>query len=181
MPGRLPTFWAFLLACALTPVCTAAQTGPLVVGWHDEFSRPVAWAATAPGGADISQRRGGTLTLTLGPTAVFDPNTFAWASVSRDVEVDLNAYPILAVRALRVSPDCLPERGLILFDIRAHLRQCGLSDAGSGGRQRLRLRLNVAGLKRGGSVDYAWARCVRREDAERLRRQPDLQAVLLAP
>lgn len=218
----LLAFCAFFLTGALLPVCSAPQTGPLPVGWHDELGRVAAWTPTAQGGADISQSRRGILTLTLGRTSVSDPHTFSWASVSRDVDISLDEYPILAVRALRVSPNCwwdaivqasdggrlvgaeyksdsLPERGLILFDVGRILRtprfpggfgrRPGIplrevpasSDAGSGVHQHLRLRLNVAGLHRGGSVDYAWVRFIRREDAERLRRQPNLQTVLLVP
>jgi hypothetical protein len=49
------------------------------------------------------------------------------------------------------------------------------------GKKQLRLRLNVAGLQRGGAVDYTYVRFIRREDAARLREVPDLQNVVLCP
>lgn len=195
MSSRSLAIRALLFLCALGPLHAAPGPAPLVVGWHDEFTRSLGdWKPFPGGGADVSRRRRGVLTLTLGPGAASDPRTFAWAGVSRVVDVNLDEYPVLAVRVVRLSRDCwwdavvqpvgpgapevktdsLPERGLLLFDVRARVGP-------TGDRQRLRLRLNVAGLRRGGSVDYAWVRFIRREDAERLRRQPDLQNTLLAP
>lgn len=222
MQHRFSALFAILSVCSFFSVCAASPPSPLVVGWHDEFSRPMGWTPVVGGGADVSLHRSGVMTLTLGPSAAFDPRTFSWAGVSRDINVNLDEYPILAVRALRVSHGCwwdanvqalnnghpmgteyksdsLPERGLLLFDVGAYFKRTGFPDgfgprpafsfsdvstsprAAFIGRQHLRLRLNVAGLKRGGSVDYAWVRFIHREDAERLRSQPDLQNVLLAP
>lgn len=200
MKNRLLAFCALVAVCTFCRPCVGAPSDPLLVGWHDEFTRAVVWAPFPGGNADVSHRLRGVVTLTLGASAASDPRTFCWGGVCQDVDVDLSAYPILAVRALRVSPDCwwdgalqssaggrpaghevktdsLPEPGLVLFDVSARLH----SPAGPNGKSRVRLRLNVAGPRLGGSVDYAWVRFIRREDANRLRRQPDLQNVLLAP
>jgi hypothetical protein len=180
----------------------AGADGPLLVGWSDELNLPRAWTALTPGGApDVFRPRRGVMGLRLGRRAVLDnkitaPYAYRWASVWRVATVDLDRYPLLAVRALRVSGDTwwdvtaqewrngsvggrewqtpsLDHPGLVLFDL--------ARETGWAGKMPIRLRLNVAGLRDGGAVEYAWVRFVRREDAERLRKNPDAQELVVAP
>jgi hypothetical protein len=121
-----------------------------------------------------------------GPTPEATPRTYHWASAYRYLTVDLDRFPVLAVRTVRVggretwwdaivqeylggtghgpetraSLDNANVPGLLLFDLPAR--------TGMRGKKQLRLRLNVAGLQLGGTADYAYVRFIRREDAARL-------------
>ena len=186
----------------------AKQTEALATGWHDELNRNAArqWMWSPPQGrADLSAPKPGILRLRLGEqsesgqTPEPAQRAYYWASAYRYVTVDLDRFPVLAVRAVHVQGDNTwwdaivqeyrggtghgPETrasltnaqvpGLLLFDVPA--------ETGMRGKKQLRLRLNVAGLQRGGAVDYTYVRFIRREDAARLRDVPDLQSVVLCP
>jgi hypothetical protein len=184
------------------------QAEALPVGWHDELNPGVLrrWRWSPPRGrADLSAPESGILRLRLGKQSesgqIPEPaqRTYYWASVYRYLTVDLDRFPVLAVRAVHVQGDNTwwdaivqeyrggtghgPETrasltnaqvpGLLLFDVGA--------EAGMTGKKQLRLRLNVAGLQPGGAVDYTYVRFIGREDAARLRTLPDLQKVMLCP
>ena len=176
---------------------------PLLCGWHDELNARSApdWQWQWPlGHADVTAPRTGILRLTLGdraqPDRVGGNRPYYWAAAARYADVDLDVYPILAVRAQALHGPTTwwditvneylsgdqhgPDRGatarpatkpgLILFDV---AQASGLT-----GKKQLRIRLNVAGLEKGDWVDYAYARFIRREDAKRLMQNPDLQNVV---
>ena len=186
----------------------AKQTQALAAGWRDELNQGAVrrWTWSPPRGrADLSAPKSGVLRLRLGEQSesgqIPEPaqRTYYWASVYRYVTVDLDRFPVLAVRVVHVQGDNTwwdaivqeyrggtghgPETrasltnaqvpGLLLFDVPA--------ETGMSGKKQLRLRLNVAGLQPGGAVDYTYVRFIRREDAARLRDVPDLQNVVLSP
>ena len=187
-----------LLACA----CVQAQSvAPLQTGWHDELNTTAVqdWTWQPPQGrADLSAPSAGALP-TLGANAQEDhigKETYYWATCARYAVVDLDRYPILAVRVLDVKggrnswwdvtvndylggenhcPDLGAtlkpgtKPGLLFFDVTAGGRLAG--------KKRIRLRLNVAGLERGGYADYSYVRFIRREDRKRLEKNPDLQKI----
>lgn len=105
-----------------------------------------------------------------------------------------------------VKTPSLDHDGVILFDVSAQaakgleldsgantgdvLRREGEvpAEAGSGrpalpGRrtQQIRLRINIAGTKKGCSAEYTWIRFIRRQDAERLRENPRIQDLVVEP
>lgn len=175
---------------------------PLLSGWHDEFNSASArdWQWTPPlGHADVSAPRKGVLRLTLGDRAQADGHsakTYYWAAAARYANVDLDLYPILAVRVLALhgpstwwdvtvneylggeqhGPDrraalkSATKPGLLLFDV--------AQAAGLTGKKQLRIRLNVAGLEKGDWAEYAYVRFLRREDVKRLEQKPDTQTVV---
>jgi hypothetical protein len=75
----------------------------LVVGWHDEFNSLDGWQPwTAFGGADILEGMDGTLRVRLGRTSDFMKAFGHYrAGVYKEFDVDLNRYPVLAVRVSR--------------------------------------------------------------------------------
>jgi hypothetical protein len=194
---------------AVLPVRGGAEpVEALATGWHDEMNRGATarWTWAPPRGrADLSAPQPGTLRLRLGDASESGqipgptPRAYYWASVYRYLRVDLDRYPILAVRAVRVGGNATwwdailqeytggaghgPETrasladarvpGLLLFDVPAETHLTG--------KKRLRLRLNVAGLEPGGKADYSNVRIIRLEDNARLREAPDLQDVALRP
>jgi hypothetical protein len=206
--ARIVALSLLLFVAANLPEPLAAQRRrevPLMVGWHDELNRDSAhaWNWNAPlGRADQALPKRGLLRLTLGNHAqkdrLDDGRPYYWASAARYANVDLDKYPILAVRvpavrgpvywdvilqqyrngesqgaAVRATAAEPPKPGLLLFDVpegALHLT----------GRTTLRIRLNVGGTAKGGAVDYAYVRFVRRADAARLAADPDLQQVTLA-
>jgi hypothetical protein len=97
------------LACLLAAVSAGGTlqsrtaTREMVVGWHDEFNSLEGWAPwTANGGADILTSTDGAMRVRLGKTAMYmDVFKDYRAGVWKDVEVDLNRYPIFAVRSSR--------------------------------------------------------------------------------
>src|SRR5262249_15546336 len=145
----------------------AVKAAPLVVGWNDECNNKNIWQAFPPPNTpDVSARHRGMLQLRIGKGAIPDPNPFPyyWASVSRYLEVNLERYPILAVRAVNlkgpswwdvtvqgseggttlvgkeIKSPSLDHDGIVLFDLQAQAKS-GLEM----GHQKMRLRLNVAG------------------------------------
>ncbi len=78
-----------------------AQRHALVVGWHDEFNEPGDWQPwTRPGATDIMSVSNGALRVTLGNTSHFFKEFGHYrAGVWTEFDVDLNRYPVLAVRA----------------------------------------------------------------------------------
>src|SRR2546423_3170398 len=86
---------------------TPPTSPPLRVGWHDEMSPGAEsrWRWEPPrGAADRSEPRQGILRLGLGDTSESGQTpdspsrTYYWASAYRYLTVDLDRYPILAVR-----------------------------------------------------------------------------------
>ena len=189
--------------CLLVCACVRAQSAaPLQTGWHDELNTTAAqdWTWQPPQGrADLSAPSVGLLRLSLGANAQEDhigKETYYWATCARYAVVDLDRYPILAVRVLDVKggrntwwdvtaneylggenhgPDIGAtlkpgtKPGLLFFDLTAGSKLAG--------KKRIRIRLNVAGLERGGYADYSYVRFIRREDRKRLEKNPDLQKV----
>lgn len=177
---------------------------PLVVGWSDEFNAKHNWQRfPPPHQPDLSQPHKGLLSLSLGSKSKTTPQpAFYWASATRFVEVDIERYPILAVRAVglkgpswwdvivqgvekeskttlagsEIKTPSLDHDGIILFDIQEQVKH-GLELSG----HRFRIRLNIAGLKQGGSIQYDWIRFVRREDAARLRTNPQVSELIVEP
>lgn len=187
-PGTASIVPTAILYPATGPTVTA-RNRRLAVGWSDEMSAQTRPLWTSVNGAEIAGTAGGgALTVRVGPTA---RGAFRSAA-TRTAEVDLDRYPILAVRALDVSREAhwyvaleepggdarieTPNRsspGLIFFDLPAQ--------ANLAGKRALRIRLIVEGLRNGESAEFAWVRFVRRDDAERLRENPDEQRVRLVP
>lgn len=203
---RLGIFAALLLGCLAAS--RTAERAALQVGWHDEMngSPERRWRWDPPrGAAELSRPRQGVLRLTIGDssesgmTTENPPRAYYWASAYRYLQVDLDRYPVLAVQTAgvhgaatwwdailqeytggsglgaetRATLSDAQKPGLLLFDVPAK--------TGLGGRRRIRLRLNVAGLSRGGWADYRYVRFIRREDADWLRENPGLQRVKLEP
>jgi hypothetical protein len=185
------------------PGSTSPQVATLVVGWNDEFNALNWDPRPRPNKPDISTRHRGLLGLTMGSDAPVDPRLpFNWATVSRVADVDIERYPILAVRAVNlkhpgwwdvsvqgcvkgngdptlgkeVKTPSLDHDGIILFDLHAQVKN-GL-DAGT---NRLLVRLNIAGPKKGAHVEYDWIRFIRREDTERLRSNPNITELIVEP
>ena len=193
-----------LLAGCLQSVATArVQDGErLQTGWHDELNATAVhdWTWQPPQGrADLSAPSVGVLRLTLGDGAQEDhigKDAYYWATCARYATVDLDRYPILAVRTLDVKGKRDPwwdvtlndyqggethgpdiggslkpgtKPGLLLFDVTANGRLTG--------KRQLRIRLNVAGLERGAYADYSYVRFLQRKDRKRLEENPDLQRV----
>lgn len=78
------------------------QHKPLIVGWHDEFNTSQGWSPWTAGGKDILSQRYGALRVTLGNTSMFMKEFGHYrAGVWQDFDVDLNRYPLLAVRVTR--------------------------------------------------------------------------------
>jgi hypothetical protein len=183
---------------------SANQNAPLVVGWSDEFNSKTNWEPfPPPHKPDVSMRRKGFLTLSLGEGAEVNPKpAFIYATVFRRAEVDVERYPILAIRAVdlkgpswwdvtiggygkdgkpglagkETKTPSLDHDGIILFDLAAEVKN-GLDSSS----RVFRIRLNVAGVKKGGSVAYDWIRFIRREDAERLRSNPNVRELVVEP
>ena len=198
LPRRLSL--AALLPCLFAVVAAiAAKAEPgVTVGWHDELDETREWTSFPPPNEveKLTPRSGGMrLRIPLTDTPESAP-PFHWGTVHRTVEVDLDRYPVLAVRTLRRSRDTwwdcmvqevregqlvgneyktasLRKASLILYDLP---RETGLT-----GKKQLRLRLNVARVKRGCWVDYDYVRFVSREDAQVLRRNPNFQPVVQRP
>ncbi len=151
------------------------------------------------GHADVSTPRKGVLRLTLGDRAQSDSHnvkTYYWATSARYADVDLDLYPVLAVRVpalhgpstwwdvtineylageqhgpdRRAALEPATKPGLLLFDV--------AQAAGLTGKKQMRIRLNVAGLEKGDWAEYAYVRFLRREDVKRLAQNPDTQTVV---
>lgn len=90
-----------LLASTRPGYADPAPSSALVVGWSDEFNQMNWLPLPKPNDPDTSLHRG-DLKLSLGPGATCVPSSvpFYWASVTRVVDVDIDRYPILAVRAV---------------------------------------------------------------------------------
>ncbi len=187
-----------------------ARVPSLVVGWSDEFNGLNWQPFQNPNAPDTSLRHRGFLNLKLGSGATPEPNPapFYWGSVSRTVDVDVDRYPILAVRAVNlkgpswwdvivqsygasgdptqkeevrlvgseIKTPSLDHDGVILFDMQAQAKS-GLELSS----HRFRVRLNIAGTQKGGSVEYDWIRFVRRQDAEKLRSNPRIGDIIAEP
>jgi hypothetical protein len=187
---------------AVLVLVTAADALPprraLTVGWHDELNETAVWTPfPQPHEAEVLVPRYGTMRLRIQPSAAQKPApAFYWATVHRVAEVDLDRYPIMAVRTLGLSrgawwdtmvqetqngalvgsehkTDSSRKAHLLLFDLP---NKTGLT-----GRRQVRIRLNVGRVAPGGWADYAYVRFVSREGAEVLRRRPNLQKVVVAP
>lgn len=181
-----------------SPGYSATSAPVLPVGWHDELADVREWSPYLAGRKPrLSRPRVGSLALSVTPPRQKSDRTpFYWASVYRMAEVDLDQYPILAVRTLRVSKgawwdfmvqevkngqpvgqelktESLREPGLLFLDLP--------KSAGLTGRKKVRIRLNVAHENGVGTAEYAWARFIQRSDVDTLRRNPDLHRVLLSP
>lgn len=176
----------------------------LVVGWSDALQDTHEWRPLpAPNCPDVLVAHPGRLRLTLGSRARnYRGFAFNWASMWRTADVDVDRYPILAVRTVDLkgptwwclevqgygisqgeplvgsevkTPD-LGHAGLVLFDLQAQAAY-GLELR----PHKFRLRMSVAGVKLGGAVEYAWIRFVRREDLDRLRLDPDTGELIVEP
>jgi hypothetical protein len=183
-----------LLTVVVTIVAAATALGArtVPVGWHDELNDIREWTPFPhPHAAEKLTPRDGAMRLRIPLTVEQQPApSFYWATVHRVAEVDLDRYPVLAIRTLRLSRDTwwdymlqevqggrlvgreyktpsLRKPGLILYDLP--------NSAGWTGKKQVRIRLNVARVKPGCWADYTYVRFVRREDAEVLRRNPNLQ------
>ena len=195
-----------LLSTQRQPQAVASQqpSSALVVGWNDEFNSANSWEPfPAPHKPDISTRHKGFLTLSLGSGSEINPKpAFIYATVTRYAQVDVERYPILAIRAVdlkgpswwdvsvqgygqqgkpgligkEVKTPSLDHEGIILFDLLAQAKN-GL-DISS---RNLRIRLNIAGTKKGGAISYDWIRFIRRGDAERLRANANVSELVVEP
>jgi hypothetical protein len=98
-------FALLLVAATLGVAAGPAKVSSLAVGWSDEFNAMNWKPFPKPNAPDTSIRHKGFLKLSLGSGAADDLNNaaFYWASVSRVVEVDIDRYPILAVRAVNLT------------------------------------------------------------------------------
>lgn len=199
--------YAAILIFVSAGMCFARQGDPkkasatLVVGWHDEMDSPNWPVMPKPHTPDISARHKGFLRLSLGDCAMEpSPAPFSYATVSGEAEVDVERYPILAVRAValkgpswwdvsiqgenrnrqafgkEIKTPSLNHDGIILFDLAPHIKQ-----GPEVGSRFVRIRLNIAGTKKGGSVEYDWIRFVRRQDLERLRENPHISEFIVEP
>jgi hypothetical protein len=94
-----------LVAATLGVAADPAKVSSLVVGWSDEFNAMNWQPFPKPNAPDTSIRHKGFLKLSLGSGAADDLHdaAFYWASASRVVEVDVDRYPILAVRAVNLK------------------------------------------------------------------------------
>ena len=195
------TVAGFLLAC--TALWGQVQkVEPLHTGWHDELNETAihdwTWGPTQ-GRADLSSPKEGVLRLTLGDKSQKDrigEDTYYWATCARYVSVDLDRYPLMAVRVLKVKgkgdtwwdvkvnedkggtvqgPDIGGtlkrgrKSGLLFFDLTENGKLRG--------KKQIRLRLNVAGRERGAYADYSYVRFIERKDRARLEQSPDSQKV----
>ena len=188
---------------------------PLIVGWNDEFNATTNWQTLPlPNKPDVTMANSGLLRLTLGSDAITNARpAFYWASMTRIAEVNMERYPILAVRAVHLKkaswwdveiqayePDdgkqsendakvpghalvgsevktpSLDHDGIILFDLQSQANN-GLKITA----RKFRLRISIASQSKGGSVEYDWLRFVRREDAERLRKNPRISGLVVEP
>ena len=196
-------FFAIAVGCFLSCCTTKAQNvESLAMGWHDELNKTAVhdWTWQPPQGrADLSAPRPGVMRLTLGDKSQADHiggDTYYWATCARYATVDLERYPILAVRVLNVKgrrdtwwdvtvndylggevhgPDIGGtlrhgrQPGLLLFDVTANRSLTG--------KKKIRIRLSVAGMERGAYADYSYVRFIGRDDRKRLEKNPDLQKV----
>ena len=189
-------------------VCTALRgqvqkVEPLHTGWHDELNETAihdwTWQPTR-GRADLSAPKEGVLRLTLGDKSQEDhigKDTYYWATCARYATVDLDRYPLMAVRVLKVK-----GRGDSWWDVKVNDYKGGtvhgpdiggtlkrgrksgllfldLTENGKlTGKKQIRLRLNVAGMKQGAYADYSYVRFIERKDRQRLEQNPDSQKVL---
>src|SRR5437762_493916 len=101
--------WAVALPALCVALSGAAGTAgkgcpALDVGWHDEFNTLDGWSPwTAFGGFDILRGDVGKLEVVLGKTSMYMPGFKDYrAGVYQDFDVDVNRYPVLAVRVLRI-------------------------------------------------------------------------------
>lgn len=94
-----------------------AQRHTLVVRWHDEFNTLEGWSPwTAFGGADVLSGRAGALRVTLGKTSMFMREFGHYrAGVWKEFAVDLNRYPVLAVRVNRFRNGASWDVGLLEY------------------------------------------------------------------
>jgi hypothetical protein len=84
-------------------LCLMAQAhpAPLTVGWHDEFNKLDDWAPWTGGSFDVLRGDVGKLTVVLGKSSMYMQVFKDYrAGVYRDIDVDLDHYPIVAVRAV---------------------------------------------------------------------------------
>lgn len=171
-------------AAALAGSALAARPR-VAVGWHDELNKPRRWTAfPPPNAAEKRVPRRGVMRLRIPPAAAQDPAPpFYWATVHRVAEVDLDRYPILAVRTTRLSGDTWwdfmvqevqdgelvgpeyktpssREPGVLLYDL--------ASETGLSGTRELRIRLNVARVTPGCWADYTYVRFLSRGEAASL-------------
>jgi hypothetical protein len=89
----------------------------------------------------------------------------------------------------------LDHAGVILFDLSKSIKPpkhaethpggtgewTGVGEKTKEGRVQYRIRINIAGIKEGCSIEYAWLRFVRREDADRLSKNPRTQDIVVEP
>ena len=176
---------------------------PLHAGWHDELNETAIHDWTwqpAQGRADLSAPKEGVLRLSLGDKSQEDhigKDTYYWATCARYATVDLDRYPLLAVRVLKVKGkrdtwwDVKVNEykggtvhgadigGTLKRGRRSGLLFLDLTENGKlTGKKQIRLRLNVAGLERGAYADYSYVRFIERKDRARLEQNPDSQKVL---
>ncbi len=172
---------------------------PFVAGWRDEMNEPLAWRPVSPPDrlrVEMAAKEPGAVSLTLPRVPDGWPYSYQWGAAEREAAVDLARFPVLVARVTRVSENGYahlevgtgaaaekPVRsetqtapGLIVTDVARALS----GGAAFAGRQRLALRLIAGGANAGASCDYAYVRFVSREDAARLRENPDRQEVVTA-
>jgi hypothetical protein len=129
--------------------------------------------------------------------ALTNKDAWYWATCSRFATVDLDRYPILAVRVLKVKGEGRTWWDVFVNDYKGGERHgsdiCGrlgpgtkpgllFFDATNGGKltgnRQIQIRLNIAGMTQGAYADYEYVRFIRRQDRKRLERHPGLRNVL---
>lgn len=164
---------------------------PLKVGWSDEMNGR-GWKSLNGGSkvrSDHPER--GLLQLSLPHVPADWPYQYQWGGVTRDMDVNVGLYPVVAGRVVEVQGyahldiEALNPSGKVVKGIRSStithsgLVTADLSTILDPAKYRLRVRLIVGGPNEGCRATYTWLRFLKKEDLAFVSEHPDFQKIAI--